>query len=210
LGLWIFWSRFIKRVQRRKTSLLQNVIGMSQLQKADNTFNQFLYETWLFSFGKSWVFFLATLLLTSSQDWKRNLGITISSGASVWFAFRKEFLPWTHYFNLFSNMLYVSAKWATSNTNFGTKTIKVRSLFWSPNGYSTINLTRAMIFNRIILVPILIWMRHLPDTTRKQIRILIRTTFSVWASLKIPQQLNNDASLLKHIVDRPLICQEHS
>jgi hypothetical protein len=87
LGFWVFFSRFMRRFQQRKAKLLQGMM-VPGMRASDKTVNSFLYEAYVFSIAKSWVFFFATMLLASSQSWKRHCGLTISSVASLYYAYK--------------------------------------------------------------------------------------------------------------------------
>jgi len=116
LGLWIFWSRFLKQIQKQKKSRLLGAIGMVPVvsplgnnSKQQNSLNAILYEGYMKAISKSWVFMFAALLLTRRDAWKRNMGLALSSWYSLYCAIFSHYLPWTNYFNLFANLLYVTA-----------------------------------------------------------------------------------------------------
>jgi hypothetical protein len=87
LGFWVFFSRFMRRFQQRKTKLIQGMM-VPGMRTSDKTVNSFLYEAYVFSIAKSWVFFFATMLLASSQSWKRHCGLAVSSAASLYYAYK--------------------------------------------------------------------------------------------------------------------------
>lgn len=62
-----------------------------------DTFNGILNEAYIQSIAKSWYFFIAAICLASDTAWKRNVGITISTVASVWPILKVRFLsrPWS-------------------------------------------------------------------------------------------------------------------
>src|SRR5690349_39188 len=70
LGLWIFWSRFLKHVQKQKKSSLFYVV-VPPLNKQTYSLNSLLYDAYMKSISKSWVFFMGALLLTRNAPWKR-------------------------------------------------------------------------------------------------------------------------------------------
>ena len=49
-----------------------------------DTFNAILNEAYIQSIAKSWFFFVAAICLASDTAWKRNVGISVSTVASVW------------------------------------------------------------------------------------------------------------------------------
>lgn len=78
----MFVSRFLKRIQARKNKIIQNM--MVPNGTASDTFNGILNEAYIQSIAKSWYFFVAAICLASDTAWKRNVGITISTVASMW------------------------------------------------------------------------------------------------------------------------------
>jgi len=118
LGLWIFWSRFLKHVQKQKKTRLLGVVMIPPLKQ--NSLNKILYEGYMKAISKSWVFFLGSLLLTRTSPWKRYFGLGLTTTYSLYLAIFSNFLPWTNYFNMFSNLLYISATWTSNPTETST------------------------------------------------------------------------------------------
>jgi len=117
LGLWIFWSKFMKHVQTQKKSRLLGVVMGGKKQTPLHSLNSILYEAIMKATKKSWIFFFAAFLLTRHVDWKRHFGLTISTSYSLYLAMFSHFLPWTNYFNMFANLLYItSTAWNLPNT----------------------------------------------------------------------------------------------
>jgi len=116
LGLWIFWSRFLKHVQNQKKSRLLGVIVPPLKQQEQHSLNKLLYEGYMKAISKSWVFFVGALLITRSVSWKRHVGLALTTSYSLYLAIFSHFLPWTNYFNMFSNLLYITAAWTSEDT----------------------------------------------------------------------------------------------
>lgn len=117
LGLWIFWSKFMKHVQTQKKSRLLGVVMGTKKQTPLHSLNSILYEAVMKATKKSWIFFFAAFLLTRHVDWKRHFGLTISTSYSLYLAMFSHFLPWTNYFNMFANLLYItSTAWHLPHT----------------------------------------------------------------------------------------------
>lgn len=66
--------------------------------------------------SKSWVFFVGALLITRSVSWKRHFGLALTTSYSLYLAIFSHFLPWTNYFNMFSNLLYITAAWTSEES----------------------------------------------------------------------------------------------
>jgi hypothetical protein len=90
LGLFVFMSRFVRRIQQRKNKILQNM--MVPNGTASDTFNSILNEAYIQSIAKSWYFFVSAICLASDTAWKRNVGITVSTVASAWPVFKVRLL----------------------------------------------------------------------------------------------------------------------
>lgn len=86
LGLFVFMSRFVRRIQLRKNKILQNMMVPNGTTSA--TFNGILNEAYIQSIAKSWFFFVAAICLASDTAWKRNVGILVSTVASIWPIFK--------------------------------------------------------------------------------------------------------------------------
>jgi len=115
LGLWIFWSRFLKHVQKQKKSRLLGVIVPPLKQQEQHSLNKLLYEGCMKAISKSWVFLVGALLITRSISWKRHIGLGLTTSYSLYLAIFSHFLPWTNYFNIFSNLLYITAAWTSED-----------------------------------------------------------------------------------------------
>jgi len=121
LGLWIFWSRFLKHVQRqKKTRLLGSIMGPGNFnlksflnkqpqQNQQHPLNKLLYEGYAKAISKSWVFFFGALMLTRNVSWKRHIGLSLTTSYSLYLAIFSQTLPWTNYFNMFANLLYLTS-----------------------------------------------------------------------------------------------------
>jgi len=107
LGLWIFWSRFLTHIQKK------NILGVivPPLKQEHHPLNKLLYEGFMKAISKSWVFFAGAMLITRSVSWKRHIGLGLTTSYSLYLAIFSHFLPWTNYFNMFSNLLYITAAW---------------------------------------------------------------------------------------------------
>ena len=57
------------------------------------------------------IFFFFAFLLTRPLAWARILGMSLSSIWSLYLAIFSKFLPWTNYFNVLSNVLYLTASY---------------------------------------------------------------------------------------------------
>jgi len=120
LGIWVFWSRLVKHFQKqKKTSLLGVMVppfkSMNRsISQSTSILNKLLYEGYMKAISKSWVFFAGALLLTRNVSWKRYAGLGLTTSYSLFLAISSNFLPWTNYFNIFSNLLYISASWTTN------------------------------------------------------------------------------------------------
>lgn len=112
-GLWIFTSRFIRRIQKKKTKLLQMMVPNA----TGESINVILYEAYMFSIAKSWVFFVAALCMTSAASWKRNFGVGLSTISSLYFLFQSNFLPGVNMVNIAATLLYIFAQWASAENN---------------------------------------------------------------------------------------------
>ena len=114
LAVWIFWSRFVKYIRRRRSILLHGVVLSGVLPTKKNirnkeAFNVMLMQGYLFAIKHCWVLFIAAFLLTRRESWKRYLGLVVSTLNSLYIAFFTNNLPWTSYFVIFANLLYATA-----------------------------------------------------------------------------------------------------
>lgn len=92
--------------------------------------NRLVYDGYMKAISKSWLFFLGALLITRRSSFSRHLGkpppppsfcqhacVTWCAGLgvttlySLYLAIFSHYLPWTNYFNIFSNLLYITASW---------------------------------------------------------------------------------------------------
>jgi len=114
LGIWVFWSRFLKHVQRQNKGRLLGIL----VPKQNSSLNKILYEASMKAISKSWVFFVGTFLLTRTTSWRRHFGLGLTTCYSLYLAIFSHFLPWTNYFNMFANLLYITAvTYDNSNNN---------------------------------------------------------------------------------------------
>lgn len=60
------------------------------------------------------MFIFGSLLLTRGATWKRYIGLGMTTLYSLHLAIFTHLLPWTNYFNVFSNLLYITAAWTFS------------------------------------------------------------------------------------------------
>jgi hypothetical protein len=111
LGLFVFMSRFVRRIQQRKNKIIQNM--MVPNATTSDTFNTILNEAYIQSIAKSWYFFVSAICLASDTAWKRNVGITVSTVASAWPVFKNRY-AWAHYLSLLASAAYVFAEWASA------------------------------------------------------------------------------------------------
>jgi len=85
--------------------------------QSTNSLNKILYDGYMKAITKSWVFFFGALLSTRNVSWKRYAGLGLTTSYSLFLAISSNFLPWTNYFNIFSNLLYISASWTTTKAS---------------------------------------------------------------------------------------------
>ena len=134
LGVWTFWYHFIKCARRRKASIIQVrtrvrypplpsrsrthsrslTRALSQAMMAgkayeDRNFHWLLRDGYVEGIKNGWIFFFFSFLLTRPLAWARWLGIASSISWSLYLAIFGKFLPWTNYFNVLANLLYVTA-----------------------------------------------------------------------------------------------------
>jgi len=132
VGIWIFWRRLLWYAFKKKKD---KKARLSMVVRKPETFLQtYLKEAYIYAIGQAWIFFMTTLLLLSKDEWKRQAGLVISSGASIFMAYKSQFLG-SNYFNLVANLLYATTDWSTSPSwsktrsldyYIGTKTEKIR------------------------------------------------------------------------------------
>ncbi|PRP83602.1 hypothetical protein PROFUN_08328 [Planoprotostelium fungivorum] len=118
LGLWIFWSRLLSHVQKQhKGKLLGFVMPHLRIgtQTGEYSLRKILTEGGVKAISKSWVFFAGAFLLTRTRSWKRHLGLALTTAYSLYLALFSRFLPWTNFFNMFANVLYITAGALTIN-----------------------------------------------------------------------------------------------
>lgn len=116
------YCRFLKHVQKQKKSrLLGVVLAPPPLKQQQFSLNKILYEAYMKAISKSWIFFIGSYLITRNS-WKRHIGIGLTTVYSLYLAIFSHFLPWTNYFNMFSNLLYITTTW-TYNINNEIHTI---------------------------------------------------------------------------------------
>eukprot|EP01120_Amphizonella_sp_Union-15-10_P014353 TRINITY_DN6926_c0_g1_i1.p1 TRINITY_DN6926_c0_g1~~TRINITY_DN6926_c0_g1_i1.p1 ORF type:complete len:273 (-),score=30.78 TRINITY_DN6926_c0_g1_i1:35-853(-) len=131
VGIWIFWRRLLWYAfkKRKKTTRLT----ITAVRKPETFVRTYLKEAYVYAIGQSWIFFLASILLMSKEEWRRQLGLIVSSAASIYMAYKNRFMG-SNYFNLFANLLYATADWSTSpswsqsptlDDFIGTKTTKL-------------------------------------------------------------------------------------
>jgi hypothetical protein len=124
LGLWIFCTLFLQHVGQQDKKMLLGVMVPSialgqrrkmKLQSSVQSLKTIFYDASMCAISKSWVFFFGGMLITRPASWKRNIGLILTTAYSLYLAIFSQFLPWTNYFNMFANLLYISAGALTSN-----------------------------------------------------------------------------------------------
>ncbi|ELR24274.1 uncharacterized protein ACA1_169720 [Acanthamoeba castellanii str. Neff] len=111
-------------LRRTKQSLVrQAIIGGGRLSKRA-TFNKLFTKGYMFAIRHSWVFLLSSYLITRKGA-RRWAGLIASTCYSVYLAFFTDTVPWTSYFTIFANLLYITA--CLKGMNDGEK--EVPSLF---------------------------------------------------------------------------------
>jgi hypothetical protein len=95
-------------LRRTKQSLVrQAIIGGGRLSKRA-TFNKLFTKGYMFAIRHSWVFLLSSYLITRKGA-RRWAGLIASTCYSVYLAFFTDTVPWTSYFTIFANLLYITA-----------------------------------------------------------------------------------------------------
>jgi len=113
LGIYSFWSRYLHYVRNRYRlrGLIRQLLFVPKfLQNSDNSKQLIMYEGFVNATFRSVLFFISTYLLTRKVTWLRNLGFVLSTAYSLYLAFFSRFMPWTNYFNIFANVLYITAR----------------------------------------------------------------------------------------------------
>eukprot|EP01113_Clastostelium_recurvatum_P046588 TRINITY_DN8186_c0_g1_i2.p1 TRINITY_DN8186_c0_g1~~TRINITY_DN8186_c0_g1_i2.p1 ORF type:complete len:203 (+),score=34.19 TRINITY_DN8186_c0_g1_i2:76-684(+) len=124
LALWVALSRIAMYLRKQKKSrLIGVVVPLGSTKRTRNDFNHLVLETALNAARKSWLFLVASLLLSSHSPLKRQTGLYASTAYSLYLVFFEKFLPLTNYFNIFTNLLYITVAWnsrkpGTSFRNF--------------------------------------------------------------------------------------------
>jgi hypothetical protein len=138
LGSWIFWSRFIHFVKRHKSDFIQGWLRSSSrpstvatraaapflLRKSSfvpkaimgggvrpsrpKTFNKLFNKSYIFAIRHSWVFLLSAYFI-NKKGFRRWAGLIASTCYSVYLTFFTNTMPWTSYFTIFANLLYITA-----------------------------------------------------------------------------------------------------
>jgi len=119
LGIYSFWSRYLHYVRNRYRlrGLIRQMLFVPKfLQNSDNSKQLLMYEGFVNAAFRSILFFFSTYLLTRKVTWVRNLGFVTSTAYSLYLAFFSRFMPWTNYFNIFANVLYITARLNYSST----------------------------------------------------------------------------------------------
>lgn len=89
LGIFVFATSFVRRLQLRKKVMLQSMMAANN--NSSDTFNSILQEAYIQSIAASWYFYVSAICLASDTAWKRNVGIGISTIASFWAIFKVRF-----------------------------------------------------------------------------------------------------------------------
>ena len=55
-------------------------------------------------------------MLSRNSAWIRHFSLALTSSYSLYLAIFSHFLPWTNYFNMFANLIYLTSLW-TGNSN---------------------------------------------------------------------------------------------
>eukprot|EP01121_Diplochlamys_sp_Union-15-3_P004157 TRINITY_DN1414_c0_g1_i1.p1 TRINITY_DN1414_c0_g1~~TRINITY_DN1414_c0_g1_i1.p1 ORF type:complete len:333 (+),score=46.53 TRINITY_DN1414_c0_g1_i1:64-1062(+) len=137
VGIWIFWRRLLLYAFKNKKGTKKPRLSMA-VTKPETFLAIYLKGAYFFAISQSWYFFVASLLLVSKDEWKRQIGLILSTSISLFMAYKSHFIG-SLYGNLFANILYATADWSTgwsksaSLDNFvGNKTEKLprsRSVF---------------------------------------------------------------------------------
>eukprot|EP01133_Synstelium_polycarpum_P008674 gene8674-10186_t len=106
--------KYSRRVLITSNFLL--VVPSFGAQESRNHISLLLLESISNAARKSWIFFLASFLLSRNSAWKRQSGLLASTVYSLYLAFFPQYLPWTNYFNVFASLLYITAAWSTTST----------------------------------------------------------------------------------------------
>mmetsp|Transcript_1116 Transcript_1116/g.1939 ORF Transcript_1116/g.1939 Transcript_1116/m.1939 type:complete len:163 (+) Transcript_1116:17-505(+) len=107
VGCWVFLSRYelFIRKSNRVRGYNSGTFTPPAL-KGPEGFLTVVHAAYVHGILRSWPFFLSSFLLASSSNWKRFFGYALSTGYSLFLAFRSTYMPWVYHFNIFCIFLY--------------------------------------------------------------------------------------------------------